>query len=163
MVFFFQVMTLQIVLNLFLFLLFFYSRLTHCRAGFSVWDELIWDQPGPNKQIKIKQITSVWLDVWRDQCVSGQKEIEKSVRFSMEKKKAAHNCILCQKTEHTKCNPLFGKLFHSGRWIKDSQLFLFHGVVVLALSLFRHWFKIMFRLPKYVSRLFFFFFGREKF
>ena len=47
-------------------------------TGYTVWDRLIWDQPGPNKQIKWKQITSVWLDVWRDQCISGQEEMENS-------------------------------------------------------------------------------------
>lgn len=45
-------------------------------SGLSVWGELIWDFPGPNKQIKWKQITSVWLDVWRDQCISGREEME---------------------------------------------------------------------------------------
>lgn len=47
-------------------------------TGYTVWEELIWDQPGPNKQIKWKQITSVWLDVWRDQFISGQEEMENS-------------------------------------------------------------------------------------
>lgn len=90
MFFFNQFMTLKIVLSQF----FFYSRLANWRAGFSVWDELIWDQPGPNKQIKWKQITSVWLDVWRDQCISGHEEIEKSLRISLKKVTMP---FLCQK------------------------------------------------------------------
>lgn len=71
------------------------------RPGFNIRQELIWDQPGPNKQIKGKQMTSVWLDVWRDQCISGQEMDDlhslvdvKGIQWYLSAEKGARHPIL---------------------------------------------------------------------
>lgn len=88
------------------------------RPRFNIRQELIWDQPGPNKQIKGKQMTSVWLDVWRDQCISGQEEMEalhslvdmKGIQWYLSVKKGTHHPILFLERHFS-----FNKFNHCGK------------------------------------------------